>query len=174
MTEPSDRPQGPSGSPPPFQPPYPYAPGPYPGYPPGPPQPYSGWAPSPAGPKNGLGTASLVLAIIALVLVWSVIGGVITGIVAVAIGFAARGRVKRGEANNDGVAIAGIVLGILAIIAGLAFIAIWAGVFNAIGGGNYVDCLRNAGNDQAKVQQCVDQFRHHIENTFGVTLTPSP
>ncbi|MBV8927948.1 MAG: DUF2156 domain-containing protein, partial [Mycobacteriaceae bacterium] len=49
--------------------------------------------------------------LIALVTCASVVLGVILGIVAVVIGFAARGRVKRGEANNGGIAIAGIVLG---------------------------------------------------------------
>ena len=116
----------------------------------------------------------MVIAIVGLLFVWSVVGGVILGIVAVAIGFAARGRVKRGEANNGGVAIAGIVLGILGIIGGLAFIAIWVGVFNQVGGGTYVDCVKNAGNDQTKIQQCADQFKQHIENQFSVTLTPSP
>jgi hypothetical protein len=121
-----------------------------------------------------LGIASLIIAIVALVTVWSVFGGVILGIVALVIGIVAWGRVKRGEANNGGVAIAGIVLGAIAIVAGLGFIAIWVAVFRQAGGGDYIDCLNKAGNDQAKVQQCADQFRHHIENKFSVTLTPSP
>lgn len=182
MTEPSDKPESPPESsqtpPPPHQPPppYPYPAGPYPGvgYPPPPPQPYAGWTPPPTGPKNGLGIASLVIAIVGLVLVWSVFGGVILGTVAIVIGFVAHGRVRRGEANNGGVAIAGIVLGVLALVGGLAFIAIWVGVFNQVGGSSYVDCLRNAGSDQTKIQQCADQFRQHVENQFSVTLTPSP
>jgi hypothetical protein len=115
-----------------------------------------------------------VIAIVAVITVWSVVLAVILGIVAVVIGFAARGRVKRGEANNGGVATAGIVLGILAIIGGLAFIAIWVGVFHQVGGGTYVDCLKQAGSDQAKIQKCADDFKQHVENQFSVTLTPSP
>jgi len=168
--------------PPPPQPypyPYPYPPGPYPGagYPPPPPQPYSGWAPPPTGPKNGLGIAALVIAIIGLITCWIPFAGligIVLGIVAVAIGFPARSRVKRGEANNGGVAIAGIVLGILAIIGGVAFGLIWFGLFKQVGGSTYFDCVKNAGNDQAKIQQCADQFKQHIENQFSVTLTPSP
>ena len=91
--------------------------GAYPGgYPPPPPQPYSGFTPPPTGPSNGLGIAALVIAIVGLVFCWTVAGGVILGVSAVIIGFVARGRVKRGEATNGGVAIAGIVLGFLAII----------------------------------------------------------
>jgi hypothetical protein len=201
MTEPSDKPESPSDKtpppaapqhpagggypppppagggypPPPPYPQYSYPPGQYPGggYPPPPPQPYSGYIPPPIGPKNGLGIASLIIAIIGLATSASVVLGIILGIVAVAIGFAARGRVKRGEANNGGVAIAGIVLGFLAVVAGLVFIPIWIGVFNAVGGGSYVDCLKKAGQDRTAQQQCVDQFRQHVETKFSVTLTPS-
>jgi hypothetical protein len=157
---------GPAGYPPP--PPQPYS------YPPPPPVPYSGFTPPPTGPKNGLGVAALVIAIVALVSVWSVFGGVILGLVAVVIGFAARGRVKRGEATNGGVAIAGIVLGFLAIVVGLLFIPIWIGVFKYVGGTDYVDCLSKAGSDQNAIQKCADQFRNRIESSFSVTLTPTP
>ena len=103
MSEPPQPPQYgayPGGYPPPPPPPY----GGYPGYPgysgyPGPPQ---------SEPKNGLGLAALILAIIGLLLCWSVAGGIVLGVVAVILGFLGRGRVKRGEADNGGVAIAGI------------------------------------------------------------------
>jgi Domain of unknown function (DUF4190) len=148
--------------------------GAYPGsYPPPPPQPYSAFAPPPTGPKNGLGIAALVIAIIGLVFCWSVIGGVILGITAVIIGFVARGRVKRGQATNGGVAIAGIVLGFLAIIVSLVFIPIWIGLFDEVGGADYVDCVSKAGSDQQAIQQCADQFRERVEDQFSVTLTPT-
>jgi hypothetical protein len=175
---PSDRPENPQGTPqnaPPY--PYPYQPGPYPGgypYPPLPPHPYSGYPPPPLVRRNGLGITSLVLAIIALISVWSVAGGIILGIAAVVIGFVAWGRVKRGQANNGGVAIAGIVLGALAVIVGLAFIAIWMAVWRDVGGGDYIDCMQKAGSDRIKQQQCADQFRENVQDRLSVTLTPSP
>jgi cytochrome c oxidase assembly factor CtaG len=46
--------------------------------------------------------------------------GIILGICAVVMGSYARIRVRRGEANNNGVAVAGIVLGIVAIVVGVA------------------------------------------------------
>jgi hypothetical protein len=154
-------------------PPPPYQ-GAYPGsYPPPPPQPYSGFTPPPTGPRNALGVAALVIAIIALVFCWSVAGGVVLGICAVIIGFVARGRVKRGEATNGGIAIAGIVLGFLAIIVSLVFIPIWIGVFGQVGGNDYVDCLAKAGSDEQAVQKCADQFRNRVQNEFSVTLTPT-
>ena len=180
MTEPPE--QAPQQStPPPHQAPppppgYPAPPyGQYPGgYPPAPPQPYAGYTPPPTGPRNGLGVTALVVAIVALVLSFSVVGGIILGIVAVIIGFAGRSRVKRGEANNGGVALAGIILGFLAIIVGLAFIAVWVGVFKEVGATDYIDCLQKAGQDQQQVQQCADEFKQSVENKFSVTLTPTP
>lgn len=175
MTE-SDKPgqpRQPPSWPPPPPPPYPY--GAYPGsYPPPPPQPYAGYAPPPPpAPKNGLGIAALVIAILALLSVWSVVGGIVLGVVAVIIGFVARSRFKRGEATNGGVAIAGIVLGFLAIAVSLVFIAIWAAVFREVGGTDYVDCLSRAGNNDRAVQRCADQFRDRIEDRFSVTIAPT-
>ncbi|AQT80338.1 DUF4190 domain-containing protein [Mycolicibacterium litorale] len=175
MTEPPEQaPQQPTPPPPPPYP-YPYPTGAYPGgYPPPPPQPYAGYTPPPSGPRNGLGIAALVIAIVALLSSFSVAGGIILGIVAVVIGFAGRSRVKRGEANNGGVALAGVVLGFLAIIVGLAFIAVWVGVFKEVGAGDYIDCLQNAGQNQSEIQKCADEFKQSVENKFSVTLTPTP
>lgn len=179
MTEypdPSGKPEHPPAGPPPAgAPPYPYAypPGPYPGGYPPPPMPYGDYyTPAPVAPRNGLGIAALVVAIIALVSSFSVAGGVVLGIVAVILGFMGRGRVKRGEADNGGVALAGLVLGVLAIVVGLAFIAIWVGLFKEVGAGDYFDCLQQAGQDRAKVQECSDQFRQSVEDKLTETRAP--
>lgn len=150
--------------------PYPYPPGAQPGY--FPPPPYPGYRP--AGPRNGLGIASLVLAIAALLLVWSVAGGIVLGVLAAVLGFVARQRVKRGEANNGGIAIASIVLGILAAIVGLVFIGVWIAFWREAGGDDYVACLQNAGQDRIRQQQCADQFRDKVQDQFSVTLTTPP
>ena len=156
------------------EPPPPPQYGAYPGSYPPPPQPYYGFTPPPIGPRNGLGIAALVIAIIGLVFCWTVVGGVVLGLSAVIIGFVARGRVKRGEATNGGVAVAGIVLGFLAIIVSLVFIPIWIGVFDKVGGTDYVDCLSKAGSDEQAIRKCADQFRDRVENQFSITITPTP
>jgi hypothetical protein len=154
---------------------HPYQPGPYPGgYPiPPPGRPYYGYPPL-MRPRNGLGITSLVLAIVALLGVWSVLGGVILGLTAVVIGFLGRGRVKRGTANNGAVAIAGIVLGTLAVIVGVVFIPIWMTLWEDINGSHYVSCMQKAGPDSNKQQHCADQFREHIKDRLNITETPSP
>jgi hypothetical protein len=116
----------------------------------------------------------LVVAIVGLLSSWTIVGGIILGIVAVVLGFVGRSRAKKGEANNGGVALAGIILGFVSIVVGLAFIAVWVGVFNEVGGGNYIDCLQNAGQDQTKIQQCADEFQQNLEDKLSVTPTPVP
>jgi hypothetical protein len=146
--------------------------GAYPGsYPPPPPQPYFGYAPPPVAPKNGLGIAALVLAIIGL---FSVVGGVVLGVVAIILGFIGYGRAKRGEATNGGVAVAGIVLGLLSIIEAIAVIALAIWGFTQAGGTDYIDCLSKAGSDQQAIQKCADQFRERFENQFSIAVTPTP
>ncbi|MET4432113.1 MULTISPECIES: DUF4190 domain-containing protein [unclassified Mycolicibacterium] len=147
----------PGGYPPPYQQ------NPYPGYGP----------PPPSAPRNGLGIAALVLAIVALLFFWSVVGGVVIGVVAVILGIAGRGRAKRGEASNGGVAVAGIALGALAIVVSLAFIAVWVGIFNEVGGADYLDCVANAGTDRTASEACADQLRDRVESRFSVAPTPT-
>ena len=162
-----------TGPPYPYPDPYPYQPGSYPGgYPP--PLPYGGYPPQAAAPKNGLGIASLVLAVIGLVGVATVFAPIGLGVIAVILGVIGHGRAKRGIANNGGVAIAGIVLGALAIVVGLAFIAIWLTVWKDVGGGDYIDCMQKAGSGQFAQQQCGDQFRHNVQDRLSVSLTPTP
>lgn len=179
--DPSGKPETPPTAAPPVGPPShpyayppgPYPPGPYPGSYPPPQMPYGDYYPAPpAAPRNGLGIAALVIAIIALISSFSVAGGIVLGIAAVILGFLGRARVKRGEANNSGVALAGIVLGVAAIVVGLAFIAIWVGLFKEVGATDYFDCLQQAGQDRTKVQQCSDEFRQSVEDKFSETRAP--
>jgi hypothetical protein len=181
MSEP-DNPETPPPPPPPASapPPPPGAPPPpsygqYPGSYPPPPQasPYGGYAPPPpSAPQNGLGIASLVTAIIALL---SVVGGIVLGVVAVILGFMGWGKAKRGQATNGGVAVAGIVLGFLSIIEAVVVIGLFIWGFGEVGGTDYVDCLSRAGSDQEAVQQCADQFTSNLEDEFSITVTtPTP
>lgn len=131
--------------------------------------------PAPRAPANGLGIAALILAIVALLLTWSVIGGVIFGITALILGFLGRGRGQRGEATNGGVATAGIVLGAIACVLSLVFVGIWVYFgqrwFDDVGGSDYVQCLQQAGDDTTAQQLCEKEFERRIEDSFGVTPT---
>lgn len=83
--------------------------------PPPPPPPNYGPPPGmPASPgTNGLAIASLVLSLTGL---FCGIGA----IVGIVLGFIARGQIKRTGQGGDGLALAGIIIGFLAILAGIA------------------------------------------------------
>lgn len=158
--------------PPPPQQPYQY--GAYPGgYPPPPQGAYGGYPggyPMQTAPKNGLGIASLIVAIVGLL---SVYGGILLGVVAVILGVLGRGRAKRGEATNGGVAMAGIVLGVLGIVVSIVAIALTVMFAREVGAGDLFECLQEAGNDATAQQECQEQFQRNIEDQFSVTVTPS-
>lgn len=90
------------------------------------------------------------------------------------LGFLGRGRAKRGEATNGGVAMAGIILGFLGIVVGVVAIALTVVFAREVGAGDLFECLQQAGNDTEAQQQCQDQFQRKLEDQFSVTVTPSP
>ncbi len=79
----------------------------------------------PDAPRNEFGVASLLLGVVALITCWLLVG-VPFGVAAVVTGDIARRRVQRGEANNPRTALAGIALGVVAILAGLVTIGYYA------------------------------------------------
>ncbi|MFF0815289.1 DUF4190 domain-containing protein [Rhodococcus sp. NPDC003318] len=172
---------GPPGSSPQYGPPgsspqYPGGQQPYPGqqYPyPGAPQ-YPGGYPPAAPPSNGVGIAALILGVLGLLAVWTIVGGIVLGVLAVILGIMGRSRYRKRLATNGGVSLAGIILGVLAVVVSVVLVVVGIGIFNTIGGRDFVDCLRDAGNDSAAVQRCEDEFRQNVENQFSITLTPAP
>lgn len=109
-------------------------------------------------PRNGLGTAALVLGILALLATVTVIGGVLLGILAVVLGAIGRGRAKRGEATNGGSALAGLICGAIAVVLSLALVAVGVSFLNSDSGKKLKDCLDNAGNDASAQQKCQVEF----------------
>jgi hypothetical protein len=91
----------------------------------------------PGQPQNGLGTAAMVLGIIALVLFFTIFIGVVCGVLAIVFGAIGRARVRRGQATNHGQATAGLVTGTIAVLAAiLLFVAL------VPAGGNNHFCFR--------------------------------
>ncbi|MFG2358091.1 DUF4190 domain-containing protein [Streptomyces sp. NPDC048521] len=103
---------------------YPGQPGPQPTY--GSPYPAPngyGWPGMQPAPSDGMGTASLVLGILASLgfLLWPV--ALVLGILAIIFGAIGRGKAGRGEATNPGVALAGLICGATGIVLVLALFA---------------------------------------------------
>jgi hypothetical protein len=135
---------GPFPHPPSFYPPGAYRPPQYPSFP-----------PAPARRSNGLAFASLSMGVLGLITSPLLIG-LGLGITAVAMGVTARRRVKRGEATHGGVALIGIVFGVLAAVAGSAVLALMVFGF-AIGefDEDYQHCV---GEHNGMAQYC-QQYR---------------
>ncbi|OBH40563.1 DUF4190 domain-containing protein [Mycobacterium mantenii] len=79
----------------------------------------------PDTPRNEVGVASVLLGLVGLVTCWLLLG-VPFGIAALVTGDIARRRVARGKANNFRTAVTGMVLGTIAIVAGLVAIGYYA------------------------------------------------
>ena len=132
-------------------------------------------APPPAAaPKNGLGIAALIVGILSLPAAFTIFGGFILGVIAIVLGFIGYRRARTGEATNGGMAIGGIVLGVLGVIVSAVLIAVGVWGFNQFGGRDLMDCMQQAGSDQAAQQQCEDEFKGNLEDRFSITVTPTP
>jgi Domain of unknown function (DUF4190) len=164
MTDtPSDRPPyPPQGQPPQGPPP---GQGPAGGYPPGGYQ--AGGYPAATGRRNGMGTTALVLGVVALVLVLLLLFaplGAFLGLLAVLFGILGLVRVNRGDADNRGQAVTGLVTGGIALLVGV-FLTISIGTWFA----THVNDFRRFGNcmDQASGptarEQCARELSRELE-----------
>jgi hypothetical protein len=117
------------------------------------------------GARNGLGTGALIVGILALVTSWTVVGGIVLGLLAVIFGAVGRGRAKRGEATNGGSAVAGLVLGVVSVIIAVVLLAAGATWFahHKKDINNLQSCLNNA-NTQSQRTSCNQQFQKSVNN----------
>jgi membrane-bound ClpP family serine protease len=135
--------------------------------PPSPPGGYDGAYPRVQPRQNGFGTAALVLGVVGLVLVLLILFspvGVILGLLAVVFGILGIMRVNRGEADNRGQAVTGLVTGAVALVIGL-FFAISIGTFFATNVNDFRQfgrCMENANSDQER-RACGEQLSRDLE-----------
>ncbi|MFE2956437.1 DUF4190 domain-containing protein [Nocardia tengchongensis] len=170
--------QYPPQGPPPgnYPPPGGYPPGNYP--PPGGQPPPGGgqyWQESPQ-PK-GMAITAMVLGIIGLLTFWTVlltIVGVICGLLAAVLGLLALLKARSGKAGGPGMAVAGLIMGVISVIGGIVVgVLVWT-VFKDTGTTDFLECVRKADGDSAKVDQCQREYNQRLEDKFSVTLTPVP
>jgi hypothetical protein len=106
--------------------------------------------------------AALVVGLVALVATITVVGGIVLGLAAIVLGVLGRGRAKRGEADNGGMAIAGLVLGAVALVLSLVFVAVGVAFFQSEGGAALIDCVEQAAGDPVAEAACEEQFAEDI------------
>lgn len=130
------------------------------------------WQESPQ--RKGLAITALVLGILAVLSFLTVVGGVLFGLFAVIFGVIAVIKAMRGRAGGAVMAWIGLVLGALAIVGAVVAGILYWGFAEETGFTDFYDCVSNAGNDQAKIDQCEREWNQRIEDKIGVTPTPAP
>ncbi|WP_399880453.1 DUF4190 domain-containing protein [Streptomyces sp. BBFR51] len=112
---------------------------------------------------NGMAIAALVLGILAVLLFWTVIGGVVLGLLALIFGIIGARRARGGRAPHRGMSIVAAVLGALGVIASVVIIAIGASILNSDEFKDFDDCVRHA-DSQSERDACADDFNEDVNN----------
>jgi len=113
-----------------------------------------------SGMQNGMGIAALVIGLLSIPLGLVIVGGVF-GALAVGLGIAGRSRVKKGLADNGGVALAGILTGVLGMLIALAIVGIIVAGGIAIWHSHTVEDLRHClSTTQTAAQKAACQQKY--------------
>lgn len=117
--------------------------------------------------RNGMGTTALVLGVVALTLVLLLLFsplGAFLGLLAVLFGILGLMRANRGEADNRGQAVAGLVTGGIALLVGV-FLTISIGTWFATHVNDFNQfgrCMENAVGSAAR-EECARQLSRELE-----------
>ncbi len=90
--------------------------------------------------------------------------GIVLGIIGLVLGIIGRKRAKRGEATNGGAALGGIITSIIGSLVSIAMIVFVVVLLSSGSFSSLVDCLDDAGNDQAAQDRCERDFE---DDLFG-------
>lgn len=113
--------------------------------------PWNGQGMPPRRPSPALAITSLVLGILGLLGSIIVVGGLL-GVLAVILGIVALVLARKGRASGKGMAIGGIVTGVLSVLISGAIIALFGAVFSDP---MVINCFEQANGDTAQVQRCL-------------------
>ena len=113
----------------------------------------------PVGAKrsSGLAIAALVLGIAAVLLFWTVLGGILLGLGALVLGIIGARKARRGDGGRGTMSLVGAVLGGLGLLASVVILAIGASVLNSDEFKNFDDCVQHA-KTQSERDACAKDF----------------
>lgn len=115
----------------------------------------------------GLGITALILGILAIITSFFVFGGYLFGIPAIIVGAIGSSKAKKGRATGRGMAITGIVTGVIALLISIGLTIFTVFLFQAADFGSLQECVQQAGNDQAAQAECERQFQDQLENKLN-------
>ena len=123
---------------------------------------YASSAPARSG-GAGFAIAALVLGILAVLTCWTVVGGILLGLVAIILGIVGWRRASRRVATGKGMAITGVVLGTVGLLLSVIFVVFIGSFLNGNDFKNFKQCANDAGNDQQKMQKCEKEFNRNLQ-----------
>ncbi|MFJ6698026.1 DUF4190 domain-containing protein [Streptomyces sp. NPDC091272] len=112
---------------------------------------------------NGMAIAALVLGILAILSFWTVIGGILLGVVAVVLGIIGARKARGGQAPHRTMAIIGAVLGGLGLVASVVIIAVGASILNSDEFKGFNDCVQHA-KTQSERDACAKDYNKDMNN----------
>ncbi|MGM0356933.1 DUF4190 domain-containing protein [Streptomyces sp. ECR3] len=118
---------------------------------------------APGARRNGFGIAALVLGLVGAALFWTVVGGIVLGLLALVFGVLGHRRSKRGLATNGVMSLVGAVIGTLALLASSLLLALGVAVFKSDDFKTYQDCLQHADTKSDR-QQCAKDFDRDVSD----------
>jgi uncharacterized membrane protein HdeD (DUF308 family) len=110
-----------------------------------------------------MGTAALVIGVVALVLAVLILFaplGALLGLVALILGIVGLVRANRGQADNRGQAVTGLVTGALGLLCAASIGAFFATNVNDFR--QFGSCLDGARGDQAR-EACAEQLERNLD-----------
>jgi len=123
-----------------------------------------GYQQDPRSQKKGLAIASLVLGILAIVTFWTAVGGIVLGLIGLILGIVAILGANKGRNGGKGLAIAGVVVSVLGLLAGAAWGIFLGAIFTSDDAQQLRECLSDAGSDTAAQDQCQREFQDNFGN----------
>ncbi|MFD3531355.1 DUF4190 domain-containing protein [Streptomyces sp. NPDC058664] len=121
-------------------------------------------APATGGKRSsGLAIASLVLGIAAILLFWTVFGGLVLGLLALVFGIIGARKVRAGRGRHGRMSLIGAVLGALGMIASAVILAIGASILDSDEFKNFDDCVERA-NSQSERDACAKDFGNEMND----------
>ena len=124
--------------------------------------------PQPTRRRNGAGTAALVVGVVSLVLAVLVIFAVLAiplGIIAAILGGIGMSRASKGQADNRGHALSGLITGLLAIVVAFAIGISFVGLITKHQSDlrRFGTCMSDSDNDTDRAR-CFRQLGDELEN----------
>ncbi|WP_328318286.1 DUF4190 domain-containing protein [Streptomyces sp. NBC_00388] len=113
--------------------------------------------------SNGVAVAALVLGILAAVFFWTVVGGILLGLVGLVLGILGIRKARAGRAPKRTMAIVGTVLSALGIIGSAVILVAGVSLLNSDSFKNYSDCVKHA-NSQSEKDTCAHDFKDRSGN----------